>query len=371
MKKVLAIICTYNPQDRNYNQSFEDFSHPWFDAIRSWQIQREEDLDIDIVIADDVSGPKTRAKLLEFQKQTNNFYLDFIDEWFSGPLIGFNHALYLFKDKHYDYYAYVTSDASFQNKGDLKILLNDMNENCGFISSQADYDMLQHFDFNERKPPTRVHLGEAVCSHIGIWTREFMEKYDFKYVDILGGLRTEGFYPYLCAAIKRNQLLSHRVCIHHIKAIDRYNKSLNQCDFMPLLSSYYKRDFYKMLEGGMKLGMGFEEAIGSISIYWNMFLNEPRWSTFEMLVIKAIALNPVFKTVFNVCNSINLIPKKIAYLVGKAQGKPNYHRHNPDCFDKKEYSKSDALYYFMKENLFLTKDELDYKKIPFQLVIPS
>jgi hypothetical protein len=64
VRKVLVVICTFNPNDRKYNESFEDFSHVWFDVIRGWQMQRSDDLQVDIVVADNVSGPKTRKRFL-------------------------------------------------------------------------------------------------------------------------------------------------------------------------------------------------------------------------------------------------------------------------------------------------------------------
>jgi len=365
IRKVLAIICTYNPQDRKYNNSFENFSHPWFDAIRSWQMQRDKDLYIDIIVVDDVSGPKTRKKLIEFQKQTKDFYIDFIDNWFPNPFVGFNHALSLFKDKYYDYYAYCASDASFCNKGDLKLLLDDMDENCCFISPQADKDMIQRIDFNKKKPPTRIHLGEAVNAHLYIWTREFMNTYDYKYVDILGSPGgNETFYPYLCAAIKRYQLLSHRVCIHHIGVHDRYL-------IQPPLTPHCKRDFCNMLDKGVKIGLGFDEVAVNLSTYWNQFLNSTTLFQFKILIIESICLNPIFRNLFNSFNKMNIIPKRIVNFVDKTQGKPYYHKPNPDCFDENGYAKSDDLYHFIKENLFLKKNELDYRKIPFQLYVPN
>ena len=327
-------------------------------------MQRSNDLYVDIVVADDVSGRKTRTKLIEFQKQTKDFYLDFIDKWFSSQFIGFNHALSLFKNRHYDYYAYCASDASFRNKDDLRILLADMNKDCCFILPQSDSDMNQRFDFDIKKPPTRIRLGEAVPLHIGIFTREFMEAYDFKYIDILGGPRNEGFYPYLCAAIKRHQYLSHRVSIHHLKAKDR-------CTNQPLLAPQYKRDFFEMLRKGQKLGLGFEECLRDISIYWNIFLNEPNWARFQTLIVKIIVLNPFSLALFDFLDRIGMPSKKINDLISKATDKRYYYKHNPDCFDENEYAKSEELYLFIKESLFLRKIELDYTKISYQLLSPD
>ncbi len=374
VKNILVVICTFNPHDRNYDNSFKDFTNPWFDVIRSWQMQRSSDLNVDIVIADDVSGPKTRAQLIEFQKKTKDFYIDFVNEWFTSQFIGFNHAVSLFNNKHYDYYAYCASDASFCNKGDLKALIEEMDENCVMISPQADRDMAQRFDFNKNKPPTRVSLGDAVCNHIGIWTHDFMKAYDYKYVDILGGPRNEGFYLYLAAAIKGYQLLSHKIRIHHVRSYDRGH------DIQPpVVSSCYARDFYKMLDEGMKIGLGFEECLGSLSIYWNAVWNAPdfiRFATrFLRLISRAVILNPVSEKIFNsgifeTCIKNGIIPKRLADLVYAFQAKPYCHFHNSDCFDENGYAKTDELYRFLKKNIFLTKKELDYKKIPFQLKRP-
>jgi len=363
-----VIICTYNPDDRNYNKTFDNFQYIWFNVIRSWIIQRSNDLQVDIVISDNVSGPKTRAKLIEFQQQNKGIYIDFVNEWFSNPFICFNNSLSFFKNSDsYDYYAYCASDANFNKKGDLQVLLDDMDEKCCFISPQANRDMIQRLDINQKKTPTKIICGEAVNNHLSIWTREFMEAYDYKYVDIVGGPRNEGFYPYACAAIECHELMSHKVCINHRGRTDR--KKLQ-----PLLMSQYKRDFFQMLKEGQKIGLGFEEVLENMSLYMSQFLNNPRLGPYYLVVhifIKYIVLTTVFKSIFDLVNAQNIIPKKIVNFVEELQGKPYVHRHNPDCFNENGYAKTDDLYHFIKQNLFLTKDELDYEKINHELYYPK
>lgn len=368
IKKLLVVICTYNPEDRNYDETFEGFSHIWFDVIRSWQMQRSDDLHVDIVIADNVSGPKTRAKLIEFQKQNKGIYIDFVNEWFSNPHICFNHALSIFKNNgDYNYYAYCASDASFSKKGDLQNLLDDMDEKCCFISPQANHDMIQRLDIDVKKPPARILLGEAVNNHLAIWTREFMEAYDYKYVDIVGGGRSEGFYPYACAAIGRHELISHKVCINHRGRTDRK-------DLQPLLIKQYKRDFFQILKEGQKVGLGFEEVLENMPLSIYQFLNNPRLGPYYLIVhiiVKYIVLTTVFRKIFDIVNSQNFIPKKIVNFIEELQGKPYVHRHNPDCFDANGYAKTDKLYKFIKHNLFLTKEELDYTTIQHEFRYPK
>jgi hypothetical protein len=306
------------------------------------------------------------------QKQEKDFYIDFVDELFTTTFICFNHALSIFKDKDlYDYYAFCASDAYFRNKGDLRILLDDMDENCCFISPQADKDMFfQLFEFDKNKPPTRVPLGGGVNNHLSIFTRKFMKAYDFKYIDII--TYTESFYTFLCAAIKCHHLLSHKVLISHAGFTDRTGS-------LPLVIPLYKRDFYKILDEGVEIGLGFEAFSQDCSQYKKIALNSIRytflsrsnlltmlnwWRTLnllKMLILKNIVLNPTFKTIKTILDKLNLIN------IDKYMGKPNYHKHNPDCFDENGYAKTDDLYHFIKENLFLKKDELNYETIPHKI----
>lgn len=375
IKKILVVICTYNPDDINYDETFEDFSHVWFDVIRSWQMQRNDDLCVDIVVADNVSGPKTRKKLIEFQEQEKELYIDFVDDVFFAPWIPLNHAFSIFKHKEkYDYYAYCASDAYFRNKGELQILLDDMDENCCFISPQADNDMIQRYDFDVEKKPTRLRLNEAVNNHLAIMTNEFMEAYDYKYIDIGGGFGgNEAFYPYQCAAIRRHELLSHKVCVRHIGRNDRKQVFNQEANPRTLLYPQYKRCFSTMLNEGVKVGLGFYELSENVSVYKNYFLNHPRLGPYYLIkyvVIKYIVLTSTFRNIFGKLINLKIIPKKITSIVEELQGKPYIHRHNPDCFDENDYAKTDDLYHFIKENLFLTKDELDYGTIHYEVHYP-
>lgn len=329
-------------------------------------MQRDENLEVDIVIADNVSGPKTRAKLIEFQKREKDIYIDFINQYFTTQLVCFSHAASLFK-RRYDYYAYCASDASFMNKGDLKILLDEMDadKNCCIIAPQTNRDMDLRIDFNKNKEATKIKLGQGVNAHIYIFTREFMELYDYKWIDILGGPRTEGLYPFLCAAIKKHLLLSHKVCINHIGKYDRKH-------VQPLLISHYKRDFFKMLKEGAGLGLGFEECLQDLEVYKNLVFNEhtrhliTKLRFVKILIIKFIVLSPSFEPLFSRLKKI--LPEYIVGYVELYQGKPYYHPHNPSCFDENGYSTDSRLYEFIKQNLFLTKDELNYEEIPYQLI---
>lgn len=377
IRKLLVVICTYNPGDLNYDETFEDFSHVWFDVIRSWQMQRSNYLYVDIVIADNLSGQKTRAKLIEFQEKEKDIYIDFVNDFFSTPWIPFNHALSIFKNKEkYDYYSYCASDAYFRNKGDLQVLLDDMDENCCFISPYADKDMLQRYDFDVKKPPAKLRLNEAVNNHLAIMTQEFMQAYDYKYIDIIGGGAggNEEIYTYQCAAIQRHELLCHKVCICHIGMKDRKKVRAHEIKPRPFLSPQYKRDFSTMLDEGVKVGLGFNELSENISVNVNQLFNNPHLGIYYLLVyviFNSIVLTTTFRTIFNPVKNLNILPKKTINFVDKLQGKPYIRRHNPDCFDENEYARNDDLYHFIKENLFLTKEELNYDKIRHEVHYPE
>ena len=307
-KKILAIIPTFNPGDVSYDESFEDFTHSWFGVIQSLRKQRSNNLHIDIVVADNVSGEKTRKMLKKFQKKENDFDINFIDDFYGTPCTPFNLTLAKYKNKDdYDCYCYCSSDVFFNNNGDFQLLLDDMDENCCIIFPYVDNDMIQRIDdfkkFGKNKKPVKLDLARSINMHFCVIKKEFMEAYDYKLIDIISGGKwgMEDFMSYQCAAIGCHMLLSSKVCMHHIGMGDRKKAFATERECRTLFSPQYKRDFFKMLDEGSAIGLGFQEHSEDISVYKNIYFNAPYCDVRYFLrhvVFRGIVVSSFFKNIY-------------------------------------------------------------------------
>ena len=310
--KILAVITTFNPGDIGWVTSKQgsSFNHFWFKTIYSWLEQKE--VELDLIVADTISGSISRERLKAYQELRNKFNLIFINEHYS-MLVAINLAIMLSKKEKYNYFAFSHSDLEFQNKYNLQKLLGIFGNypNTVLVAPQSDRDMFlyspQLICFNEDRVPSRIVIGEGVNGHLFIWNKRFAQAYDYKIPDILEGSRVEDFFHYLCAAIKGNWMISHDVQINHLVNQDKGGDYRNQ------ESKFYHKDFYQMLREGVPLGLGHQECLP--------YSKEP-----------------------------NRIDKD----------RKLYNKSGYPIYDK-------ALHFYLKENLFLKKDRFDYDKINYPM----
>jgi len=319
MKKILMLVNTYNPRNNTYNYKV------WKRMLVSLIIQRKDDLHVDIAIVDDISHQDGRDLLLVWQKQVPDLYLDFIDSRYSVHVC-LNHVTHNLRNNNYDWIGNCSSDILWTNPDDLSTLISDaeLNSDCVMISPQISTDMnlcfpqfIKHGDF----PPSMLKVPETVNGHCYIRHKSLMEAYDYKTTDILWGQGTESIFGYSCAAIRKREYISHRVRLdHNIAAMERvyhgwYDK--------PYETWGSKEKFLKMIESGKDIGIGFEE--------------------------------------------LYFYTKDIPGLIYIA---PDSRAHNPDAYDEDKFPKTDELYHFIKKNLYLTKEQLDYDKLPAKIYDP-
>jgi len=105
------------------------------------------------------------------------------------------------------------------------------------------------------------------------------------------------------------------LCNHDNQTMER-EKSFDFYD-RPYDTWGSKEDFIKMIESGQSIGIGWEECY-----YYNRGIEK-------------------------VTN----------------QPPPESRHHNPDAYDENKYPKTDELFHFLKKNLFLNKEQLDYDKL--------
>ena len=309
--KVLVCIPTYNPTGHNHYDV-------WKMVIDGFVKQRKPDLQVDIVVADNISHPEGRKILRQWQKEVSGLSLVFTEPRY--PMhVCINHAWSFFKG--YNYFNYTCSDVIPENPDTISILIEDAkkNEDCVVISPQVDCDMCQSFGKHIKDgdfPPTMLKITEAVNGHFYLYDKRYLEAFDYKKVDVLWGHRTETFVSYQCASIGKREYISHRVKLHHYREGAK-NIGVERKDFASYDKPYEtygdKQKFMDVMTEGIKIGLGFEE-------------------------LYHLAGHPV----------------------------PECRLHNPDAFDEQKLAKTDELYRFIKANLFLTKKQLDYDKIEYE-----
>ncbi len=326
MKKILVIIPTYNPTDDVNTLGV------WKRTITGAVRQRNIELYVDIVIADNCSGQNSLKFLKNISEQLNCSFIH-LSEYYTGFFIPFNIVMMKYAQNH-DYYVYCASDVIFENDNDLGVLINDMPEDCSVISPQLTSDTVQRLIYNTKKPPTLMQLGDVINGHLYVFTRHFMESYDYKYTDIFYSSGTEEIIPYQCAAIGKKMYLSHKVLLTHIGKVDRKTRpSSNR-----ITNDFYKRcDIYDIVQGGKDIGFGFRENDIDINLYWNIFFNSNSIK-FKVVYLKVMLIKYI----------------KIKFGVDIH---PCYLKHNTTKFDK------DKLYEYLKEYFYLTPSEFDYSKM--------
>jgi len=318
MKKVLMVVPTFNPSNKQENYEV------WKRVIDGFVMQRSKDLHIDIGIADNVSDQEGRDLLLKWQKEIPDLYLDFIDVRYSMHIC-INHLNLYLKDNDYDWIGHSNSDVIWENPDSMSTLLKDaeLNKDCVVISPQVDIDMNacfpQFIEYDDR-PPTMLKVPEGINGHAYLHKREFYQAYDYKRPDVLWAHRAESFIGYCCAAIRKREYISHRVMLHHYRN-GSYNMGMEREDFdfydKPMEAWGTKEDFMKMVEDGYWIGFGFEECY-------------------------ILADNPIEES----------------------------RAHNSDVYDEDKYPLTDDLYKFLRKNLFLTKEQLDYDKLNAKIYDP-
>ena len=308
MKKVLAIVMTYNPENKNIFQI-------WRSVIDSLISQRKEDITVDVVACDNCSSIEARSALLGLQKEREGLSLIFVDKRYPVNLL-WNFAITLFDKESYDYIIFNTSDCMFNEPDSLSVLIKDIEMNFEWIiiSPQVDNDMNMHWGHHVKYhgiiSPTRVDIGEGVNGHFHMFNQTYLKAFDYKRPDLLWGHRSEPLFPYLCASINKQEVISHKVQMHHVTA-GKTRQGFEQYD--KLMEEYGDWDkFLGMLRTrGRQLGLGFEELYG----------NDP-------------------KTV----------------------------HHNDQAFDGRGYAKTGELYEFIKKELFLQPDQFSYSNIQYELL---
>lgn len=146
-----------------------------------------------------------------------------------------------------------------------------------------------------------IPVGKGVNCHFQLFSHELVEAYGAPMPDIFTGDTTESVFTFLCAAIKRKMLMMSKPVIRHIGMMDGASAGFQRRGeglYGAVLRPHHT-NLKRICEEGHRYGMGYEE-----------------------------------------CQSLHL--------------------HDPGKFDADGNALDDRLLPFLRDNLFLPPDQLDY-----------
>lgn len=246
--------------------------------------------------------------------------------------VTFNHSVKMMVDKfgEYDGYMYVDSGSIFPNVSIIKTLARYLaSGKYGMITPQPSVDteyfnglgVGRYFGDDEyarsilfKDGDYIIPIGKGMATHVNLISNEMRSYYGRVYPDIFAGHCTESTFTFLCSALAKQWILIKDIIIDQNVSLDGQSSGFNTGEWVRNGGKTYEHP-YKiksilervLQEEPKKLGFGYEE-----------------------------------------CNNIL--------------------RHDPNQFDDDYLCKNDLLKVWIKDNLFLKKEELDYDKIDSEFI---
>lgn len=283
-----------------------------------------QDMQLDIVVSACMSSEETKAILKD--RYTNQVMFNFIDEVLPVN-VTFNHTVIeaVKRRGEYDGYLYLDSGIHFDNKPSIiKALYNAYkSDNFGMMVGRTDtdsgYDRLFGVWPDERLFQNGeifvLPVGKAVNLHWQIFSNDILAYYGKLIPDIFASYCTESVFPFVNAALKLKYGIYQHSVVSHIPAMDGQSAGFRPEAFTRVTGKksnehgFLGTDILKIMRhpDAIKYGLGYEE-----------------------------------------CDNVVM--------------------HDPSQYDNDGYCINDQLKVYIKDNLFLPKDILDYTKVKSEYV---
>lgn len=273
----------------------------------------------------------TKEKLEATFKDKVSFF--YIDKQYPVP-VTFNAAVLMARQTFgpYEGYMYVDSGCLFTKPTDMENLYCGFSKDIGMYAARVDHDSgykdwfnVEPWDEDRMFPPYScmdftgssgrpsvsyldftIPLGKTVNLHTQVFSESIVEAYGRPYPDIFAGYCSESVFSFLCAAIKTKFKICGNVKVHHAHLDGQsagFHPAAWQAQGKNTLDHPYLVDsIIEIMKRGQEFGLGYEEL-------------------------------------------------------------HNIVMHDEKCFDKDGFSTDERLAHFIKENLFLQPDKLNYDKI--------
>jgi len=191
--------------------------------------------------------------------------------------VTFNHSVKKCREIYGDFegYLYIDSGCSFTKAGDLQKLYDMFKSGPYAMAStrtttdtgignwfgKEDEEVFQDGDLV-------VPVGKAINLHTQIFSHDLIEAYGHAIPDIFASYCTESTFSFLCAAIKKNWVMSKDVIVDHLWGMDGASSGFNPNGIIAHVMDPWKHLFRspKPMEEiikdpvGIKAGFGYEEV---------------------------------------------------------------------------------------------------------------
>ena len=295
-------------------------------------VMSQKTLDFDVIVIDTVSDSVFCAY---FQVWSVEHGIKFYHSGVHIPVFhAFNLALSK-TNKNYDWVAYCSDDSVLEGENDLARIIDTFNdESLAIVSGLVNYDHCPFFypHYTQRSvDPQIIQLGENVNLHFMVFSRYFLERYNYKYPDIFSGYGTESILTFLCEAIQKKWVTFNVACITNHKTKSAITKKKKKGVFGRGYGIYNQlRTFREVLEPGLSKGIGFET--------WRSHKFSPRIGEGLMLKLRELR---------------------------KRGSRPDFWADfDRNCYDSNLRCKcSNELYEYITANLFVSDSEAEYLRI--------
>ena len=261
MARVGVVVCTYN---------IENHMPVWIQNVLNGINMQQFPGQVDVLISDNKSS-KQFLDILDQYCEANTVgnktysYISYPDQ--TGLFNTLNLGLHLLSSTHnYDYFAYSSDDNWLQSEDGLKLATDEFcDSSIGIVSIQSNLDNTVRplLVLNSLKGPSvTLSLEEHVNLHFALFSREFMQAYNFRYMDAIVAYGNESLLRFFCEAIGKQWVMSRSSTVFNGKKnrFIRNAKKKGAQKGAPMgyfVAPEVGMSMKDLLETGKSVGMGF------------------------------------------------------------------------------------------------------------------
>jgi len=218
---------------------------------------------LDVLFVDNLSDPiftnDLREKCIAHSNERVSF--SYISERnYVTLFLSMNLGFHILRNAHeYDVIGYSASDVWLEHPNGLQRALNDFSENIAIVSAQANWDnapdiLANKYDI-DGDTSLRIEIGDVVNLHFILFSRAYLNAYDFRYPDVLRSFGTENFLSFCAAAIGKHWVISRQARLR--------NARINPDSRIPPkgikgFSTVTGISLHDLISPGIPVGMGFQ-----------------------------------------------------------------------------------------------------------------
>lgn len=231
-----------------------------------------------VVFSSCLNGPDGRMKVQNYFGDRISY--NFIDEVLPVN-VTFNHTVLESVKRFGEFNCYVFWDSGcrLRNPNDLNILYNNLIEtNAGMLSPVSSIDAHYAYGLKLATPGDDAKAlsimfansdnyivpdGRACGAHVNLIHNDLFKYYNRVCPDIFGGYCTESIFSFLCGALKKNWIITARAVVQHYQSMDGTSSG-----FTPTNNGHPEDYGFRIKnvlpifknEKAISLGLGYEEC---------------------------------------------------------------------------------------------------------------